>query len=75
MYATAPQLGWTSRDFDDSQWPLATDLGASGIRPWGDVIGHTTARWIWTWSPDLPASAKVEEESVSLRRTFDVRCP
>ena len=56
-----PPAGWSEVGFDDSAWVPATQFGANGVGPWGDVNremgtvddgGDGTiaadAQWIWT---------------------------
>lgn len=65
--------GWTEADFDDGAFVTPVDEGPHGIVPWGTVlVGETTARWLWSYDSNLPASAKPTEEHVFLRRVFFV---
>jgi len=51
--APAPR-GWTTRDFDDSSWPAASEHRASKVRPkdgYDQVRWDRSARFIW--GPDL----------------------
>jgi hypothetical protein len=47
--STVAPVGWTSPDFDDSQWEQATELGRHGMDPWKPRNQiSTNAKWIWT---------------------------
>lgn len=63
---------------DASGWAPATDLGPHGMPPWGAVFsafGTSNAHWLWSYNSNVPASAKPEQETLTLKRTFDVACP
>jgi hypothetical protein len=41
--------GWNTRGFSDAAWPSATQYGANGTAPWGQISGiSASAQWIWT---------------------------
>jgi hypothetical protein len=61
---------WWYPSFSPSQWPLATELGAIGVAPWGGLgFADTTARWIWTYDPSaVPTAEHVDNEQIYLRK-------
>lgn len=61
---------WWYPGFSPSEWPLATELGAIGVAPWGGLgFADTTARWIWTYDPSLvPPQEHVNDEQIFLRK-------
>ena len=47
---TEAPAGWTNTDFDDSQWPAATEWTESAVRPrdgYNDIRWDAAARLIW----------------------------
>jgi hypothetical protein len=64
---------WFSVAFDDSGWVAATDEGLHGITPYNDVLGVSSAHWIWAYDASGAASAKTDPpESVWVRKSFYV---
>jgi hypothetical protein len=49
--STIEQPGWTTVNFDDTNWTNATSFGGYGIVPWNFDVGGwpspTAAQWIW----------------------------
>ena len=42
---------WKMPNFDDSDWPIATEVGSNGDSPWG-TFNHVNANAKWLWVPD-----------------------
>lgn len=64
---------WFTVAFDDSGWVAATDEGAHGIPPYYQVLGTSSAHWIWAYDGSVAASAKPNPpESVWVRKSFYV---
>ena len=52
---TSPAAGWAYYDFDDSNWPQATQVTLNGEGDWGAMMKNTIssyAYWIWTSTPN-----------------------
>lgn len=70
LVSDTEQTGWTSLEFDDSDWALATEVANDGDSPWGAVLGSSTAKWIW-WTP-IPVAVedKPNLETTYARKSF-----
>ena len=64
--------GWFQVAFDDSAWVAATDEGAHGIAPYGNILGTSSARWLWSYDSNVPAASKPTTEEVWVRKVFYV---
>jgi hypothetical protein len=62
--------GWSEPSFNDSSWIFATELGAMGVSPWGNIIPDSTAKWIWSAPVPESTSDKPNLESTYSRRKF-----
>lgn len=65
-------VDWHARAFDDTSWAFATEIATHGSPPWGNVLGMSSATWVWTYSPSAPGNAKPADETIALRRAFSV---
>lgn len=70
--ATATVADWTLAEFDDSAWDPATVQGPHGMAPWGDVLGSSSAEWVWSYDSNLPAGNKPGAEDAFFRMRFYV---
>jgi hypothetical protein len=71
--STALVADWFTTSFDDSAWVDAIDEGAHGITPYNDVLGTSSAHWIWAYDASGDASTKTDPpESVWVRKSFYV---
>ena len=49
--------GWNKTDFDDSAWPLATEIGRYGDGPWGKIGGSSQPEEIH--AAGIPGTARI----------------
>jgi hypothetical protein len=64
--------GWTSGDFDDSDWPEASPLASLGEMPWGELYRREVPQWFWSEPKEYVAT---EEHGSRNRDGFRyIRC-
>ena len=63
---------WFEVAFVDTAWVAATDEGAHGIAPYGEILGTSSARWIWSYDAAISATLKPTMEQIWVRKTFYV---
>lgn len=64
------QATWFDGAFIDAAWVPATEEGPHGMDPWKDVLGASSARWLWSYLSNGPAAEKPTPETVYVRKTF-----
>lgn len=70
--STTLVANWFEVDFVDTAWVAATDEGPHGITPYGNILGTSSARWLWSYDSNVPAASKPTMEQVWVRKTFYV---
>ena len=49
FHQTVEINGWTSPDFDDSQWQPVKEIGKHGMDPW-KTLSMISPKAMWIWS-------------------------
>jgi hypothetical protein len=65
--------GWRERDFDDSTWPRAVDLGPLGTSPWGQLTPRPAFPPLAFGLPDGPRLVYVLDPRPIVLRGLDPR--
>src|SRR5205823_4210808 len=61
---------WFDPSSSDIGWVAATEEGPHGMPPWGNVLGTSSAKWIWWYDSNKPAAEKIAQETIYVRKTF-----
>ncbi len=70
--STMLETNWFEVAFVDTAWVAATDEGAHGIMPYGNILGTSSARWLWSYDANISAASKPTTETIWIRKTFYV---
>ena len=77
VLGTAAPSGWEQPAFNDTAWLAATELGAHGMAPYGNILSGLlasppaiTAKLLWSYNPDKAAATKPVTETNYFRKTF-----
>jgi hypothetical protein len=68
--STTLDAAWFDPSYPEVGWIAATEEGPHGMAPWGSVLGTSSAKWIWSYDSNKPASQKTAQETIYVRKTF-----